>query len=848
MDIKSFIVFIFRISLKLRYRLLAIVLTLALGLMGLLFLNVVSTSFQASLNTKAKQLLSSDLAVGARRFLTETEKTDLKTFMHDKIEQSTETIEMFSMLRTQDQQYSRLVEIMAVGAGYPIYGNIDLKSTGTEKRPLPQDQIWISQDLSFDYKKEAYVGQALLPINDIVIDASTISWRGVGLAPRIYLGIESLKKTGLIGKGSTLYQTFHYQLKPEWMQPDKLALLKQDILNKLTDPSVQVTTPSESSEQVSRMIRYLIDYLGLVSLSALFLSAVGCVYLFRGHLFSMMKSIAVFRVLGLTPKLISRMFVVQLIMVATLASVFALLFAAIAFPQLESLLSQALKSPLSLNLTLDGIVSIFAISLLVGTLSCYPQIQHFAGFKLTALLAEDDQYNRGSLRTLLYKYIPALIIFYALSVWLAHSWVMGSVFFGLFIFSGLLLFMVANLIMRLIERRLQKRHLVLDKFALLSLIRNPHTTTLSFVSLGLGVLLLSIVSLVEVAVHSEFSYDEKSDIPELFLFDIQDEQVEQLKQMLQQEQVAILQSSPLVRARLARVNGEEFKRRAESEFETREEERSRRFNNRGINLTYANQLNRSEELVDGVFPARTTKPEAEAAVSLEERYAKRMGLKIGDTIEFDILGVPVKTEITSLRKVKWTSFLPNFFVLFSGDSLLNAPKTFLMAVKSPVIPRSQLQSKIVKQFPNISCIDVVQATQKITQIFSQMAVALKVMALFCLLVGLLVLFAIARDMIDRRQGQVALMKMMGLSSAKIFSLTMQEFFMLCYSSIFLGIVVSYGMVTILLAIFFDGGLIFDIKSFIFLTLLVPLIFFMLLSHLIYQVLRKSTVQSLVYNT
>jgi putative ABC transport system permease protein len=848
MNIKTFFIFILRISFKLRYRLLAIVLTLALGLMGLLFLNVVSTSFQASLNNKAKQLLSSDLAVGARRFLTEQEKADLSAVMQDKIQQTSETIEMFSMLRTRDQQYSRLVEIMAVGSDYPIYGHIDLKQAGRDKRAVPIDQIWISQDLSFEYLESAYVGESLLPINDIVLDASTISWRGVGLAPRIYIAIDSLKKTGLVGKGSTLYQTFHYQLKPEWMQPEKLSLLKQDILNKLTDPSVQVTTPEESSEQVSRMIRYLIDYLGLVSLSALFLSAVGCVYLFRGHLFSMMKSIAVFRVLGLTPKHISLMFMLQLIMVATLASVFALLFAAIAFPQLESLLSEALKSPLNLQLTVEGIVSIFTISILVGTLSCYPQIQHFAGFKLTALLAEDDQYNKGRLRWLFYKYIPAIFIFYALSVWLAHSFVMGSVFFGLFLLSGLLLFVVANLIMRLIDRVLQNRPVVLEKLALLSLIRNPHTTTLSFISLGLGVLLLSVVSLVEVAVHSEFSYNDKSDIPELFLFDIQDEQVEQLSQMLQQEKVAILQSSPLVRARLAKVNGEEFKRRAESEFETREEERSRRFNNRGINLTYANQLNRSEELVDGVFPTKPTLKEIEAAVSLEERYAKRMGLKIGDKIEFDILGVPVTTEITSLRKVKWTSFLPNFFVLFSGDALVNAPKTFLMAVKSPLIPRSQLQSKIVKQFPNISCIDVVQATQKITQIFSQMAIALKVMAIFCLLVGLLVLYAIARDMIDRRQGQVALMKMMGLSSVKIFKITMQEFFMLCYSSIFLGMVVSYGVVLILLAVFFDGGLIFDLNSFIFLIFIVPLIFFILLSHLIYQVLRKSTVQSLILNT
>jgi putative ABC transport system permease protein len=304
----------------------------------------------------------------------------------------------------------------------------------------------------------------------------------------------------------------------------------------------------------------------------------------------------------------------------------------------------------------------------------------------------------------------------------------------------------------------------------------------------------------------------------------------------------------LVRARLAKVNGEEFKRRAESEFETREEERSRRFNNRGINLTYSNQLNRSEELVKGEFPGKPTSNAVEAAVSLEERYAKRMGLKIGDKIEFDILGVPVVTEITSLRKVKWTSFLPNFFVLFSGDDLANAPKTYLMAIKSSRIPRAQLQSMIVKKFPNVSCIDVVQATQKITQIFSQMAIALKVMAIFCLLVGLLVLYAIARDMIDRRQGQVALMKMMGLSPRKIFMITMQEFFMLCYSSILLGISVSYAVVIVLLSVFFDGGLIFDLNSLIFLTVVVPLIFFLLLTHLITRVLRKSTVQSLVLNT
>ena len=132
----------------------------------------------------------------------------------------------------------------------------------------------------------------------------------------------------------------------------------------------------------------------------------------------------------------------------------------------------------------------------------------------------------------------------------------------------------------------------------------------------------------------------------------------------------------MVRARISKIDGTEFNREdGEKDFQTREDEQRVRFRNRGINLTYSNKLNHTQTIVkgkpfDGIYSG-----EGNFEISLDQRYAKRINAKLGSTMTLDVLGVEFRGVVTSLRKIKWTSFLPNFFINKKGavapDSLVN---------------------------------------------------------------------------------------------------------------------------------------------------------------------------------
>src|SRR5690606_33719544 len=149
---------------------------------------------------------------------------------------------------------------------------------------------------------------------------------------------------------------------------------------------------------------------------------------------------------------------------------------------------------------------------------------------------------------------------------------------------------------------------------------------------------------------------------------------------------------------------------------TREEERANQMRSRTYNLSYRGELAPSETIVAGKpFSGSYSVGSNEIPeISVEERFAERIGLKLGDVMGFDIQGVPIAGKIVNLRRVRWTSFHPNFFVQFQPGVLDDAPKMFVAAIPGDqTTDNVKLQTAIVTAFPNVSVIDVSNAIERI---------------------------------------------------------------------------------------------------------------------------------------
>src|SRR5262245_11865221 len=129
---------------------------------------------------------------------------------------------------------------------------------------------------------------------------------------------------------------------------------------------------------------------------------------------------------------------------------------------------------------------------------------------------------------------------------------------------------------------------------------------------------------------------------------------------MRKNNIEISEESPFIRARILKVNEQDFERSEVRAWSTREEEIDARLRNRGVNLTYRDKLGPAEKIIAGKsYDEMKAQP---AEISVEEGYAQRVHLKIGDQVKFDVQGVEIPAQVVSLREVNWDSFQPNFFM------------------------------------------------------------------------------------------------------------------------------------------------------------------------------------------
>lgn len=324
----------------------------------------------------------------------------------------------------------------------------------------------------------------------------------------------------------------------------------------------------------------------------------------------------------------------------------------------------------------------------------------------------------------------------------------------------------------------------------------------------MGIILLNVIPQLEAGLQMELEHPEKSKLPSFFIFDIQDDQVLDFKQAVVKNEAQIGQISPMVRGRLILVNGKKFEKvNANKEMFSREEEREARFRNRGFNLSYRSVPTASEEIIEGTaFSGIYDSEKNEVAeLSVEVRFADRLGLNLGDILKFEIQSVPILAKIVNLRSVRWTSFSPNFFLQFQPGVLEEAPKTFVASITN-IEPnqKNAVQNNLVKLFPNISIVDVARIVKRISSVSHQMSMALQFMAILCVIVGLLVMYSIASHQAHDRKRDINLIKVLGARFNFIRALFVLEFSLLAGMAgamgIFLSMAISYGISSFL----FDG--------------------------------------------
>jgi putative ABC transport system permease protein len=243
----------------------------------------------------------------------------------------------------------------------------------------------------------------------------------------------------------------------------------------------------------------------------------------------------------------------------------------------------------------------------------------------------------------------------------------------------------------------------------------------------------------------------------------------------------VLQETPIVPSRLHAINGRTVDQILNSPGAHRYERWALR---REYRHTYRDTVVATEEVVAGKWfgegaagqEGRRADSAALPEVSLEVEIASDLNTALGDRITWDVQGVRLETRVTSLRRVNWARFEPNFFVVFAPGALEQAPQMAVMLtrVDDPTI-RATVQRDLVAGFPNVAVVDLTLFQGTLDLIFRRVALAIRFMALFSVAAGMLILVGALASSRLQRLREVVLLRTLGARARQVRAVLFTEY-------------------------------------------------------------------------
>jgi len=768
------------------------VISLVIGLFSLVLVQSFRNAIEDNINKKSQSFIASDVALSARRILIDE---DIKKWLELTKDQALEhsiKIETYSVASSEDHSRTSLVNVFFVDEKFPFYGGVSndaqVWQTGFGRDLDSEARVIISREtaikLSIKEGMKLQLGGRLFEVHGIFDKDDFSSFRGFSLAPKIFVAKRYMQDTGLVQLGSTLTHSILFKAKDS----KKLETQLKDLIK---DKTVKIVTKENSNQALTRSLSLIADYLNLISLLTYVITCIGIFYFIQHISFIRMKEIALYKVFGLNQFQLMLSMLSHIVILTMIAIGIDIAFFEFFKVEINQQVFELTGEKLNLSLYLNDYFLLLGFVFLSIGVFIFPTYISLVRVKEKQLF---DESFKNVFKIKFMNIFTYVVLFYALSFILTYSFKVSAVFVLLICFVPILVFVGLKLLESLKLKMSNFYFFIVFK----SITRNKKQSLTILTALVIALSFFNLIYGLNQSLKNEFDLAQSGNRPSLFMFDIQEDQINTLKSFVEKINVENFFSAPIIRGKLLKINGVDHSlvKRNQNVQLTREEEFERATQSRMINLTYRDHLLPFEKVISGKFSQRACiDPNQICEISLEEQYAKRMNLNINDEVIFDIAGMQVKTKVTSIRKVKWTSFMPNFFIVVEKGFLVDAPKVFLASLHTKK-NLSESISMINDQFKTISIINVSEMTQKISKLLSSLSSAVSAMALLALISTSVMILSVFVSHLQSKIQDFSLLSLLGVSHKSLKSLLLLEFFLL----ILLGIAVGTSTGEVLLAI------------------------------------------------
>ena len=715
------------------------VVCVTLSIVTLISLNGFSASVNSSLLKDAKALHAADIIVRSSHELSPPLVAAVDELVKQRRIESARVYEFYSVARAVGVDQSLLVNLKVVEAGYPFYGTVTLGSGETFKRVLGRGRIIVAQEvldrLGLRVGDRLHVGKAVLTIVDVVIQEPDRPVSFFALGPRVFISSTDLADLDLMKKGSRV----RYQFLIRVINPTQLATIA-DRLRRAADSDLErVDTYRTARSRVKRFFDNFLFFLSLIGIFTLVLAGIGIQSALFAFLKESEKTIAIMKTVGATGSFFIRHFIIMLGLLGFIGTLIALSIGFLLQHLLDLLFQGLLPESIQLAISWKAVAEGLCLGVLVVALFSYIPLNRLRDIKPVSIFRKDTS-RRKRKTTLILTGGAIVFFFFLLVIWQIKD-VQTGIYFVLAVVTLILTTWAMTTAVLYALKRVRVKSLVVRQ-AIKGLFRPRNSTRSIIITLTASLVVIFSIFLIEQNLDASFIKSYPEDVPNLFFIDIQPSQLQEFSETLG----IATDYYPIVRARILSVNGKKI---------DRSKQRRRRGDNlaRTFNLTYRNHLLEDEAILEGKTLFRSDWDDQQ--VSILDYVAEIHAMRIGDSITFKIQGIPLSVKIASIRSRTQESIRPFFYFVFPESILKDAPQSIFTAVKVQPEQIPRLQTDLVKQFPNISAIDVTATISTFARVIKKLSFIIRFFAFFSIAAGIMIIISsILATRADRIQESV----------------------------------------------------------------------------------------------
>ena len=665
------------------------------------------------------------------------------------------------------------VELKAVEPNWPLVGRLALKDGRLLGAPAP-GTAWLAEGaaerLGVRVDDIFLIGTATLKVGGIIADEPDRLGEGFTLGPVVIVDAAFPAQAGLTAPGA-MYRSKYRIALPAARDPQGAA----DSL-KAAFPSAgfEIRTRDKAAPGAERFVGRMGDFLVLVGLAALVIAGIGIGGGVSSYLEARRTSVATFKVLGATSGDIARIYLLQIATAALVGSGAGLVAGVLVTPLLGAALGSLL--PVAPGLVIDpGALARAALyGLLVALVFAAPPLLAARHFPAMALMRARVSPLARRWRDAVLPVgigmagIAALALATARQPMLALWFLAGAL--GLLVLLGAL-----GLGIRRLAAHLPRPERPLLRLALANLHRPGAQTGALVTALGFGLSAFVMLAAIQTSLDGNIAARVPQRAPDYFVLDVPRERVGEFRQAVAQvAPAARVRTVPSLRGailaygpagRMTRVA--DLKQIPDEAWPLRGE--------RG--LTYSDEVPEGNVVTKGAWWPRGYA--GEPLVSIDEKLAEALDLKIGDELTIGLLGVERTARIASLRRIDWDSMGFNYVLVFSPNAIADAPHNMAATIDLPRgQPRGELLRALVRAFPASSVIEVGGILTQARDLLRQVSLAILSAASVAVLAGIAVLLgAIAAARASRLYDNVIL-RVLGASRRQLLALQLAEYALL----------------------------------------------------------------------